>query len=121
MTIFYKLKNMSLQEKHFSVKTEFLIEGLLPKNLITFYWAEGGNGKSFLSQAIAKHVLHYEKVKRVTYLDLDNPVGVLKDRGINETLVDQYENLDYIQRSRVEMTGFELLLLIEEGATGGSV
>ena len=120
MDIFNQLSQMGLRDEHFNIQSEFLIEGLLPKNLITFYWAEGGNGKSFLSQAIAKHVIHHNKVKRVTYLDLDNPVGVLKDRGINETLVEQYPNLDYIQRSRVEMTGFELLLLIEEGATGGA-
>jgi len=118
MDIFDQLKGMRLEDAHFNVRTEFLIEGLLPKNLITFYWAEGGNGKSFLSQAITKHVLYYNKVKRVSYFDLDNPVNVLKDRGINETLVFAYENLDYIQRSRVEMTGFELLLFLEEGAVG---
>lgn len=52
MSIFDTLKGMRLQDEHFSVKTEFLIKGLLPKRLITFYWAEGGSGKSFLSQAV---------------------------------------------------------------------
>lgn len=121
MSIFETLKEMRLEDSHFDEKTAFLIDDFLPKNLITFYWADGGNGKSFLSQAITNHVLFYELVDHVTYLDLDNPVSVLKDRGINETLVEPYrDKLDYIQRSRVEMSGFDLLLLIEEGATGGA-
>jgi len=118
MNILDELSEMGLKDKHFLHKTEFLIDEFLPKNLITLYWAEGGNGKSFLSQAVTKYLLDANSITQAYYFDLDNPINVLKDRNVSELLVSNHPMLSYIHRSRIKVDGEDLLFMLERGAVG---
>jgi archaellum biogenesis ATPase FlaH len=118
MDIFDYLSQSGLKDRDFNQKTEWLISDFLPKGLITLYWAKGGQGKSILAQAITKHLCYHKLTKSITYIDLDNPIGVLADRGIDTLLTMQYEELNYLHRSKIEVTGFNLILLLEKGAVG---
>lgn len=114
--IFEFLKSSSLTKDSFNEKVEFLIEGFLVKQLITLIYADGGTGKSYMAFALAKKLC--KEGQRVFFIDYDNPVGVLKQRGVDRLLIESYENMNYIQRSTLELCGFELVLKLEENAVG---
>jgi len=118
--VFLYLNELKLQDEHFDEEVEFLIDDFLPKKLITMYYADGGNGKSWLAQGITKHLLEKDKIKNLTYIDFDNPVSVLKERNINELLIKKYKKLNYIQRSTLNISPFELLMKLEEHAYSGA-
>lgn len=116
--IFEFLKNSSLSKDSFNERVEFLMDDFLVKELITLFYADGGTGKSYAAFAIAKKLCNMGQ--RVFFIDYDNPVSVLKQRGIDKILIDKFSNLSYIQRSCVTLSGYELILKLEEGAVGKS-
>lgn len=112
------LENFELKTSKLHEKIEFLIEGILPKKLITIIYANGGSGKSFLSLALAKELKKSALVKKIVYIDLDNPLNVLVERNV-EGLIDQ--KLTYIHRSSLSnTTPVELIETIEEKALGNA-
>ena len=114
--IFDFLQSSSLKSESFNEKIEFLIEDFLVKRLITLIYADGGTGKSYMAFALAKRLC--EESQRVFFIDYDNPVGVLKQRGVDRLLINRFPNLSYIQRSSIEMDGFELVMKLEQSAIG---
>lgn len=112
------LKNYELKTSKLHEKIEFLVEGILPKKLITIIYANGGSGKSFLSLALANELKKNALVKKIIYIDLDNPLNVLVERNI-ENLIDS--KLTYIHRSSLSnTTPMELVKTIEERALGNA-
>ncbi|WP_416305188.1 AAA family ATPase [Neptunicella sp. SCSIO 80796] len=105
----------TLQTQDFNDQTEFLIDGFLAKNLITMVYADGGNGKSWLGLALAKYCA--ELRMQIVYLDFDNPLSVLQERGVDQTLVARYRNVQYVQRSKSKLTAIELLSELAINAT----
>lgn len=116
--IFKFLDESSLKKGDFKKEHDFLIDGFLPEGLITMIYSSGGSGKSFLSFAIAKKMC--EIGKKAFYIDFDNPVSVLKERRIDELLIEKYDNLRYIQRSSLQMQPFELIMQLEASAVKGT-
>lgn len=109
----YELKPSKLHEN-----IEFLIDGILPKKLITIIYANGGSGKSFLALSLAKKLLENEAIKKIVYIDLDNPLNVLVDRRIEELISSK---LSYIHRSSLEgKMPLELINLLAERALGNA-
>ncbi|MCT8125289.1 AAA family ATPase, partial [Alishewanella sp. BS5-314] len=99
------LLSQALRPSDFERQTEFLIPGFLAKNMITLVYADGGMGKSWLAFAVAKACSSPQKV---IYLDYDNPLNVLKDRGVQEKLISN-RNIYYVQRSKSVMSAPEML------------
>ena len=109
----YELKPSKLHES-----IEFLIDGILPKKLITIIYANGGSGKSYLALSLAKKLLENEAIKKIVYIDLDNPLNVLVDRRIEEFIGSK---LSYIHRSSLEgKMPLELINLLAERALGNA-
>jgi archaellum biogenesis ATPase FlaH len=112
-SIFNFLQEHKLSEKHFCEKLEFYIPDFLAKGLITMIYADGGQGKSYLSLCLANTLLY--KNTRVVYLDFDNPLSVLRERGADK-LIENNERLDYIQRSSLDISPLELLIKLSDAA-----
>ncbi|WP_201341741.1 hypothetical protein [Abyssogena phaseoliformis symbiont] len=74
------LNGTSLVVDDFNANTNFIISDFLAEGLITLFYADGGNGKSWLGFAIAKHCTQLSK--QVIYLDFDNPLSVLLKNAI---------------------------------------
>ena len=111
------IQQASLNTQDFDKKIEFLYNGILAKNMITLCYADGGNGKSWLAFALAKHCV--KNGLTTIYCDFDNPLTVLKDRNIDELLIKPHNNnLSYVQRGKSNHTPSELLELLNEQATG---
>lgn len=110
------IQQASLNTNDFDKKIEFLYDGILAKNMITLCYADGGNGKSWLAFALAKHCLNNGLT--TIYCDFDNPLTVLKDRNIDQLLIKPHKNLNYVQRGKSKHTPLELLELLNQHATG---
>lgn len=103
-----------LTPEDFNQKTEFLIEGFIPKHLITMVYADGGTGKSWLATALAKYAAQQNMT--VVYLDYDNPINVLKERGIEQKLIQSCSNLHYAHRSKTDLQPLAMLEELENMA-----
>lgn len=69
------------------VRTEYLLEKIIPKNSITLLFGKGGIGKTSLMMQIAKAIANgtpfdtLQTIKTpVYYIDFENPLAVLKER-----------------------------------------
>jgi archaellum biogenesis ATPase FlaH len=112
------LDEHKLRSERFNEKVEFYIPDFLAKGLITMIYADGGQGKSYLSLCLAKTLLQ-RSVGKLVYLDFDNPLSVLRQRGVGE-LCERHDNLNYIHRSSLDIPPFELLLRLEADAVRGA-
>ena len=111
-----QLNNMALKSNDLHEEVEFLIKDLIPKKMITMFYADGGMGKTWFSYAIAAYLCKHS-FETVYYLDFDNPIVTLKERKIDELLIDKYPRLNYLQRSKVELTPLELIEGLSNKAT----
>jgi archaellum biogenesis ATPase FlaH len=103
------LNTIALNSDELHQEAEFLIEGFLLKRMITMFYADGGNGKTWLSYATASYLCENNLAKAVYYLDFDNGIVTLKERQVDRLLIDRYHSLRYIQRSKLEVTPRELI------------
>ncbi|EOI6145587.1 hypothetical protein ACMU5N_001381 [Campylobacter coli] len=110
----FKLKNKDLNEK-----LEFLIPDFLVKKAITIIYANGGSGKSYLSAAISKTLCKDARVKSIVYVDMDNPLNILNERGFGELILNE-SKFTYIHRSSLKTSAYELLEMIEGKGVAGS-
>jgi len=69
------------------VKTEYLLEGLIPSGAITLLFGRGGIGKTWLALQISRTIAeglpfgNLQTIKTpVYYVDFENPLAVLKER-----------------------------------------
>lgn len=111
------LKNMTLTERDFNEKTKFIVEDFIAEKMITLIYADGGNGKSLLTQSMANTFAM--EGKHVVYLDFDNPMSVLSERKIDQMVTLHDPNLlQYVQRSKCNHSPEALLHLLGDDACG---
>jgi len=106
------ITQQALKPEHFHEKTEAIINGFLIKRMITLIYADGGTGKSWLAMGVAHYCASIGM--DVIYLDYDNPLNALEERGVPEKLIAPFSNLHYIQRSRATMSAIDMLSTMQE-------
>ena len=107
------------------VRTEYILERLIPRNGITLLFGRGGIGKTSLCMQIARAVasgLSFDVLKTmgspVYYIDFENPLAVLKERAEK---IGQAENLyvwhisNEIQPPKLDSIGWELYKQLPPG------
>lgn len=114
------LNEFVLKKEQLNEKLEFLLPEFLVKKAITVIYANGGNGKSYLGAAISKLLCRDDGVKGIFYIDLDNPLNVLYERGFGSLLLGE-EKFACIHRSRLKVSAFEFLEAIESKNSAGSL
>lgn len=112
------LQQESLQQHDFNEKVDFIFDKVLAKRLITLFYADGGNGKSWLAFALAKHCV--QRGLNTVYCDFDNPLSVLKERHIDKNLIQAHHDLNYIQRGKCQLSPQDLLQKLDEQAIGNA-
>ena len=103
------LNEIALTSDKLQIETEFLIPDFLAKRMITMFYADGGNAKTWLSYGTAAYICSNNLAKMVYYIDLDNPMDALTERNAEEILINRYDNLKYIHRSDLNETALETL------------
>lgn len=83
----YQLATSTADLRLLDITTEYLVEGLIPKGMITLFYAPSGLGKSTLANQLCQAVqdgtifLGMQTVKApVFYLDFENPLATIVDR-----------------------------------------
>ena len=107
------------------VKTEYLLEKLIPKNSIALLFGRGGIGKTSISMQIARAIangLPFDTMQTIQtpvyYIDFENPLAVLKERVEK---IGQSENLyvwhlsNVIQPPKLDSSGWELYKQLPAG------
>jgi hypothetical protein len=61
---------------------KWLINGFVETNKLISLCAMPGSGKSLTALYLAVHMLENQAIKKVIYVDMDNGLGTLKNRGI---------------------------------------
>ena len=109
----------------FNENVEFLYPHFLPKKQITMIYADGGMGKSWLMFGLAKYATEFNSATeqgamKVLYIDVDNPISVLKERGIERKLLNVCEGLTYSHRSKFDGEPVDLLDELDKRAFGNA-
>jgi len=116
--VFKFLKNdRLLTPEDLNERVEYLIDMFVLKQGITMWYSKEGQGKTWLSLAVAKRLLERPDVKRVIYMDMDNPRRNIAERNV-ERIFESHENFYFIHRSKIEVTPYELLVEIGREAYG---
>jgi len=103
------LDKMALTPEKLNLEPEYLIPGFLPKRMITMYWADGGNAKTWLSYGTAAYLCEKSLCKALYYFDLDNPLDTLKERKVEDLLMKRYPQVRYIHRSDLDQPALETI------------
>lgn len=59
-----------------------------------------GSGKSITALYLAIYMLEIKVIKKVIYLDMDNGLGTLKNRGVEQILTKYADCLKYISQAK---------------------
>lgn len=111
--------SIDMEEVHRIGKREFYIDNFIAERSINILYAPGGEGKTWLSFALAKYFADCDA--DVIYLDTDNGVGLLKDRGF-DVMLEQYKkkivyiNADTMDNPKEDMQG--VLSKLKSNAVG---
>ena len=102
------IDKQSLREQDFNRReTEYLIDGFIAKRFITLIYADGGMGKTWLAMAIAKQAA--EQSMNVLYLDFDNPIDSVEERGVLQKLIKPYPSLHYVHEIKRHMESMQII------------
>lgn len=111
------IDEFALCEADLNERVEFLLPHFLPQKMITTIYADGGNGKSYLSAAVAKALAQKKSVRQIIYVDLDNPLSALLERGYKDNLLN-ISKIKYLHRGKLKIHPSELLAQLEKCAIG---
>lgn len=120
MSRFGFIKSINISELNALDERNVLIDGFLLEKSINIIWGRSGLGKTWLCFAIAKYLanLGFESV----YIDADNGVDLIKDRGYDSVIKElggmiTYINADFMDDARAEMA--DVFDKLEKNATNG--
>lgn len=75
---------------------KWLIKGFVESNKLISLYAMPGSGKSLTALYLAVYMLDSSVINKVIYVDMDNGLGTLKSRGVEQILQKYGEKLKYI-------------------------
>lgn len=114
-----QFRSKGLTAAHLNREVEYLIPGFLVKNAITLLYAPPKNGKSKTALAIACNLA--DRGMTAQYVDWDNPVTALLDRGADKAIDPNVRpTLDYIHPEMWPMTSREVIDALVEKAVDGA-
>jgi len=97
--------------------TEYLIPDFLVAEAITMVYGAASQGKTWFMYALIKHLAASPSVEKIVYIDLDNPVRQLVDRGVSRLLLP-CPKISYLVKSRLRLSPAELLGEMDKEAYG---
>lgn len=118
--MFNFLHGSTLEKKDFVLdQQEAYIDGFLYSNSVTLIYSPPKQGKTWLGYGISVALANNPAVNGVIYIDMDNGLTTLKERGIDEKLIE-YPKVNYVSRAKIECSPIEYLRSIKREATTGN-
>ena len=87
-------------------ETVFYIKDFLVAEAITMIYGPASQGKTWFMLGVSK--LLATKIKRIFYIDFDNPKRQLKERGV-DWLIQEYSNIKYFTKGGLAVNSTEFL------------
>ncbi len=113
----YAINSNDLLESH----THWLYPDFLVQQAITMFYGPPKQGKTWLLYGLTRHLCELEEVKKVYYVDYDNPKRQLKERKV-DTLLDEYpDKLRYFSKGSTPLRGMALIEDISSHAVGDNM
>lgn len=75
---------------------KWLIKGFVETNKLISLYAMPGSGKSLTALYLSVYMLESGVINKVIYVDMDNGLGTLKSRGVEQILLKYSDKLKYI-------------------------
>jgi RecA-family ATPase len=98
-------------------KSEFLVDDFLVKEAITMIYGAASQGKTWFMYALVKLLANDKRIKKIYYIDMDNPKRQLIARGVDKNLL-VLEKVKYITKSSLNCSSDELLEELKRGSFG---
>jgi len=98
-----RILSKTIKEEDFNQEMNWLYENLILPGTLNIFFGQPSAGKSLFVLALAIHLIENNIIQDVYYLDGDNPMVVLKKRGL-PLLIKKYPQLHYFKpKSSKEM------------------
>lgn len=92
-----------------------LMDGFISSGSLTIVYSPPKQGKSWLAYALAKRISQKEEIKEIYYLDMDNSLSTMKERGFDKHLFE-IEGLICMTKSTLQNTPLQKLEQIAQYA-----
>jgi len=106
------IKGVDINEVCSSPKREALIDNFCLERSINLIWSPAGSGKTSLMFAVAK-VLS-QKGQEVAFIDADNGIDILQDRGYDKVIKELGEHIKYVNADMYDDPKRELMATLED-------
>lgn len=112
----FSFENMALNPQDLNdEETVFYMKDFLVAEAITMIYGPPSQGKTWFMLGVSK--LLASKIKRIFYIDFDNPKRQLKERGV-DWLIQEYSNIKYFTKGGLAVTAAEFLNELNKNAFG---
>lgn len=109
-------KDIVLQAEDFEIADRVaFVDGFLFSASVTLIYSPPKQGKTWLGYGVVDRISRDENISMIYYLDMDNSLSTLKERGIHESLMSN-EKVKYITRARLTSEPIDLLRRIANEA-----
>ena len=95
------------------------IDDFLYSNSVTLVYSPPKQGKTWLNYGIATTLAARSDINMVIEVDMDNGLSTLKERGIDEKLIN-HPKIEYVSRAKIGCEPMEYLRKIDKEAVAGN-
>ena len=114
------LKNSTLVDEDFELdKQKAYIDDFLYSNSVTLIYSPPKQGKTWLGYGIATTLIKRDDINAVIYIDMDNGLSSLKERAIDNKLIN-HPKIEYVSRAKIDCNPMEYLRRIDQEAIAGN-
>ena len=113
-------EGVTLEESDFDIsdKVELLKDFIFTESLSLIY-SPPKQGKTFFGYGIGLEILKSDHIEQMMYLDMDNSLSTLKERGVHNLFVSN-PHINYITKAKLPMSPLDLLNAIASEAKIGA-
>lgn len=114
------LNGCTLVKKDFNLdERKVYIKDFLYSNSVTLIYSPPKQGKTWLGYGITTTLAKNEDIDSIIYVDMDNGLSSLKERKIDEKLINE-QKVEYVSRAKIKKEPMEYLRDIDKEATTGN-
>ena len=114
------LANSTLESKDFNLedKVAYVVD-FLYSNSVTLIYSPPKQGKTWLGYGLTTTLTKREDVDHIIYVDMDNGLSSLKEREIDDKLIN-HQKVEYVSRAKIGCEPIEYLRKIDKEAISGN-
>jgi len=102
-------RGTTLTKSDFEIKDKVvLVDKFLYTGTVTLIYSPAKQGKTWFGYALANKISENDSVKKIFIIDMDNNIQTLKDRKVDELLLEN-PKIKYTDRARIECDPIEHL------------